>query len=218
MKSPITTNTLDTGLIQKYLYAVKTHTVNFFLWKTEEGVVCFDSGFNPVAIRRACKQLSIDQTDVTHLFLTHSDIDHIGGISLFPNAQLYISADEEPMICGQIPRLFGIYHNHRIQRPYRLLHDGDTAYACGLHIRAVASPGHTPGSMCYVADDTVLFSGDAFKLDNGRAVPCPRYTMDSLRQADSIKRLARLSNIDLILTAHWGLSRDWNQAFPSLPE
>jgi len=30
--------------------------------------------------------------------LTHSDFDHAGGLSLFENAEIYLSRDEEQMI------------------------------------------------------------------------------------------------------------------------
>ncbi len=213
MKPLIATGVINTGIIQDNLYAIKTHTVNFFIWKTREGIVCIDSGFNRVIICRALDELGIAPTEVTHLFLTHSDIDHVGGLGLFPNARVYLSADEEPMVRRRTARLLGVYYNRRIACPYSLLQNGDTMSAAGLHIRALASPGHTPGSMCYVVNDYVLFSGDAFRLNDGLAVPCPRYTMNVANQANSIKRLSMLSGIDLICTAHWGLSRNWNQAF-----
>ena len=42
--------------------------------------------------------IGIDQHQITHVFLTHSDFDHAGGLSLFENAEIYLSRDEEQMI------------------------------------------------------------------------------------------------------------------------
>ncbi|MDR1358243.1 MAG: MBL fold metallo-hydrolase [Coriobacteriales bacterium] len=42
-----------------------------------------------------------------------------------------------------------------------VLVDGDVIDACGLSLRVLHTPGHTPGSIClYSAEDGVLFSGD----------------------------------------------------------
>ncbi len=216
MRPLITTQTIDTGLVQDGLYAAKTHTVNFFLWKTGEGIICFDSGFDPTAIGRALKRLNLNPSDIAHLFLTHSDIDHVGGIRLFPNAQVYLSADEEPMVLHQATRLFGIYHNRHITRPYRLLWDGDTMTVAGLHIKTVSTPGHSRFNVLYVNNSILLRA----KRSSWRTVSaaCPRYTMNALRQVDSIHRLRQARGIDLICTGTWGLSRDWRRAFLAYPK
>ena len=49
----------------------------------------------------------------------------------------------------------------RLARPDRLLEDGDRADLPGWSLRAVHTPGHTPGHLCFADEDTGLFfSGD----------------------------------------------------------
>ena len=49
----------------------------------------------------------------------------------------------------------------RLARPDRLLEDGDRADLPGWSLRAVHTPGHTPGHLCFADEDTGLFfAGD----------------------------------------------------------
>jgi glyoxylase-like metal-dependent hydrolase (beta-lactamase superfamily II) len=128
------------------LYAVKTGTVNFYVYTGGSGAVCFDSGFGRRRIIEGLRSLNIDPASVTHVFLTHSDFDHAGGVKLLNNAKVYLSADEEQMIKREKARM-GIFRNSRIKREYTLLRDGDVVSTSGVNVRAIATPGHTPGSM-----------------------------------------------------------------------
>ncbi|WP_336029325.1 MBL fold metallo-hydrolase [Geodermatophilus sp. FMUSA9-8] len=50
---------------------------------------------------------------------------------------------------------------HRLARPDRLLEDGDRADLPGWSLRAVHTPGHTAGHLCFADEDTGLFfAGD----------------------------------------------------------
>ncbi|MCF6745763.1 MBL fold metallo-hydrolase [Blastococcus sp. KM273128] len=50
---------------------------------------------------------------------------------------------------------------HRMAVPDRLLEDGDRAAFPGWELRAVHTPGHTPGHLCFAEERTrLLFSGD----------------------------------------------------------
>ncbi len=52
-------------------------------------------------------------------------------------------------------------HWRRLARPDRLLEDGDRADLPGWSLRAVHTPGHTAGHLCFANEDTGLFfSGD----------------------------------------------------------
>ena len=106
---------INTGKISDNLFAVKTNFVNFFIYKTEDAVICFDAGYKKKAISSELAKLDIEPDEITHVFLTHSDIDHIGGIELFKNAKIYLSVDEEQMILGKTMR-FPFIRNEQINR------------------------------------------------------------------------------------------------------
>jgi len=69
-----------------------------FLYKADDFLICFDTGFNEDSIKKEFDRLGFDPKNVRYIFLTHSDRDHTGGLNLFKNAKLYLSADEEQMI------------------------------------------------------------------------------------------------------------------------
>jgi hydroxyacylglutathione hydrolase len=80
-----------------------------------------------------------------------------------------------------------------------------------IKVRAIATPGHTPGSLSYLVNDTVLFTGDTLNLQNGLVHTFYRLlSMDAATQRESIKKLARLQNISLLCTAHTGCTTDWD--------
>ena len=157
----------ETGKIAENLYAVKTGTVDFFVYRSGEDVVCFDAGFGRHLILNGLKEIGVAPEEITHLFLTHTDLDHVGGVKLFPNAKIYLSKDEEPMIKGRKTRKLFI-RNPRLKRPYHLLEDNETVTVGDLKVQVLFTPGHTPGSVCYLVNDGLLFAGDTIKLIDGK--------------------------------------------------
>lgn len=162
--------------------------------------------------RKELRCLEVDPDNVTHVFLSHADIDHSAGLRVFRNADVFLSADEEQMIRGARPIRKAV-RSPRIRRAYQLLRDNDVVTVGSITIRAIATPGHTPGSMAYLVDDTYLFLGDTCKLKNGQAYAGKHYTMDYETQKESIRKLAKLQNVGWVFTAHSGYTRDFDRAF-----
>ena len=207
-----TLNTIKTGVITDRLYVVNTDTVDFFVYQTGENIICFDTGYRTLLIRDELKSLNIDPEKVTHVFLTHADIDHVGGLRLFRNAEIYLSANEEQMIKG-LRSVRSAIRSPRIRRSYHLLRDYDIVTVGASNVKAIETPGHTPGSMAYLLDDTFLFLGDTCKLREGQAYAGKHYTMDYETQKESIRKLARLENVGYVITAHSGYTQDFEKAF-----
>jgi hydroxyacylglutathione hydrolase len=208
--------TLKTGKITPDVYAVETGTVNFFVYWSEAAIFCIDTGFGKSLVRGQLRTIGIDPLSVTHVFLTHSDFDHAGGLALFENAQIYLSSDEEQMITGKKARMMGFVRNFRINRTYNLLEDNEVVTVGSIKIRAIATPGHTPGSMSYLVDESVLFVGDTFKLIDNEVRPLRQYiNMDTESQKQSIRKLARLDHVCLACTAHSGCTQEFAAAIRS---
>lgn len=205
-------NPIETGKINENLFVIRTGTVNFYIYKTECGISCFDCGFGKSQIKRELCSLGIDPKSITHLFLTHSDFDHANGLSVFENAKIFLSSDEEQMINRKKARKFGLLYNFKINREYHLLKDNDIVTAGMAKIRAVATPGHTPGSMSYLINESILIVGDAFRIINGKVCPIRLYNMDSKRHRQSIRKLARLNNVKLVCTGHRGYYDNFGEA------
>jgi glyoxylase-like metal-dependent hydrolase (beta-lactamase superfamily II) len=198
-------NPAPTGQVAEKVYAATVGSVSMFLYANGEHVIAIDATSSTEPLRQELGHLPIAPESVTHLFLTHADTDHTGGLDLFSSAQIYLSRDEEQMIDGRTVRMLWFYRNPRIDRPYTLLDDGDTVTVGPITVRAIATPGHTPGAISYLVDNHVLFSGDTIALRKGVAHPFFRLAnMDTARAKASIRVLARLENVALLCTAHTG--------------
>jgi hydroxyacylglutathione hydrolase len=201
---------LATGQVTENVYAVKDKDVNIFIYTDGEHAIAIDAGYPGGALREELKQLLIPPESMTHLFLTHTDHDHTGSLGLFKNAQIYFAKDEEQMIDGTRARLLWVYKNPKIDQPCTLLADGDVITVGAIKIQAIATPGHTPGSMSFLVNDGVLFTGDTLVLQNGHVHTFYRFfNMDTATQRQSIRKLAALENVALLCTAHTGCTRDY---------
>jgi hydroxyacylglutathione hydrolase len=207
------------------VYEVKSKVASMFVYATDQGLICFDSGWSEGAVKREFDRLNLSPGLVTNVFLTHADRDHVGGLNLFKNAELYLSFDEEQMIDKRTPRFLGFVHNAPLKKAYQLLKDGDIVRAGGTKIEAIATPGHTPGSMSYLVDGSVLFTGDTVPLKEGKVHSFSKLrrsdmirlrslvaSMDTATQAESVTRLAKLQNISLMATAHTGFTTNFRYA------
>ncbi len=109
-------------------------------------------------------------------------------------------------------------HNRPLTKPYTLLKDGDVVQVGDVKVEALATPGHTPGSMSYLVNGSVLFVGDTLVLKDGTARPFSKWHlrdlthMDLAAQAESAQKLAHLKNISLMATAHAGFTTDFDYA------
>lgn len=203
---------LATQEVMPGVYAVRDGYVNVFVLRGENGFIAVDAGDKPEAVSLEMKKLSIDPGKVSAVFLTHSDFDHVAALKLFANASVYLSRDEEQMINGKTPR-FVVIHNRKIPA-YSLLDDNQVIEAAGLKVTAIATPGHTPGAMCYVINDSLLFTGDTMSLKNGKVdVFNEFFNMDTQTERESIRKLASLRKLKYVFTAHHGFSDDPGKAF-----
>jgi N-acyl homoserine lactone hydrolase len=80
--------------------------------------------------------------DITHLVLTHSHVDHIGGLASFPQATIVVGKAERelpaPLYWGATRRV--AWPNQRYQ-----LIDSDTDLVPG--VKLLYTPGHSPGHL-----------------------------------------------------------------------
>ncbi|MCH8109769.1 MAG: MBL fold metallo-hydrolase [Chloroflexi bacterium] len=86
-------------------------------------------------------------TNVKAIIITHNHMDHLLG---FDDVT---SAIDAPVSIGEADA-------HALKNPpARLLKDGDEIKAGTITLKAIATPGHTPGSICYTVGSSI-FTGD----------------------------------------------------------
>ena len=101
-----------------------------------------------------------------YVLLTHCHFDHVGGVSALQQsgAKVLCSAEEKPLV-GTSADLFELFGAPRI--PYKIdgvFCDDEEKNLCGISIKALLTPGHTKGSVCYLVSENdggrYLFTGD----------------------------------------------------------
>lgn len=203
---------LETREIVSGVHAVRDSYVNLFLFKTNDGYIAIDAGNNKRQVQQELTRLGIDPKKVSAVFLTHSDVDHIGACSLFQNAVIYLSKAEEQMVNGQTHRF--LFMKNKLDLPHALLENNQILNISGVRIKAFLTPGHTPGSMSFLINDTYLFAGDSMGLKNGKVTGFNDvFNMDSQLQRRSITQLADLPGVKYVFTAHYGFVDSYETAF-----
>lgn len=194
-----------TGKITDDLYAVHCGFVNFYVLKTSAGAAVFDTGISPTVARYGLRKLGVSPDTVTHVFLTHTDYDHTGGLAAFPQAKRYLSNAEETMINGTTPRR-GLIYNKRMS-DYHMLENGETVMVGEKSIQLLHTPGHTPGSASYLINNVNLVTGDLLRLSRkGDILPfLPLMNMSHQKDIESIEAVRHIiEKAEYILTAHTG--------------
>ena len=205
---------VKTGLIPDTdIYAIRNAIVTVYLLKTDSGYILIDAGFDASQLEKSLKEAGINIDDVKWVLLTHSDSDHTAALSLFPNAAIHMGKDELPLINGTMKRAFfggnklpsGIEINK-----INLLSDGQELSFGGTNVRCISAPGHTNGSMLYLADNRYLFTGDAFMIGK-RKIGVHPFAKDKALSRKTIEKLNEtIESSSILLTSHYGLIRKNN--------
>jgi glyoxylase-like metal-dependent hydrolase (beta-lactamase superfamily II) len=204
--------TMETGHIVDNISVVKDDFANFFIIKDSAQYIVIDCGNNPAIVTEQMEKLGINPDDVVAVFLTHTDGDHVGALSLFDKAKLYMSKEEEKMINGTKSR-FLWFGNLLPRTDYILLDDREIVQIGNLKFEAFLVPGHTSGTTAYLVNDKYLFTGDIASLKDGKIAPIPAFIdMDAKQAVKSHEIIRRIPAAEYIFTSHWGYTNDYPTA------
>lgn len=191
--------------INDSVWCIKDRFVNAYIFKGMDRFILVDAGISKKRFKGELIKLGINPDQITAILLTHTDGDHIGAISLFNKPAIYMHHDEEQMINGTTGKTK--YSKTKWKYgPYTLLNSNDTMTIDGLNIRILHTPGHTPGSSCYIIGNEYLVTGDNLIVSNGRYEHfTERFNMDTPLQIESLKLLPASESFEYILTGHHGV-------------
>jgi glyoxylase-like metal-dependent hydrolase (beta-lactamase superfamily II) len=169
--------------------------VRCFVVADDDGVVLVDTGTpgSSEAIGAALARVSAAWADVTDIVLTHSHIDHTGGLAeaagLASGATIWAGALDAP----GIPTIG--------DRAIRPLADGDRVGS--MHV--LHTPGHTPGHLSLLYEPaSILLIGDLVGSADGALSFGPAaFTADPVLSRQSLRRVVDLQ-ADRILFSHGG--------------
>ncbi|MCL1788485.1 MAG: MBL fold metallo-hydrolase [Defluviitaleaceae bacterium] len=150
---------------------VKTFSKNsmgqnvYLVW--DEGVkegVLIDAGANEADTNAIMEAIQGEDVTVKAILLTHGHYDHIIGLEGLKNltgAKVYCHASEKNMLADPEINLSSRIKQKIAAAPDETLNDGDTIAVGQSVLKALHTPGHTPGGVCfYDAEGGNLFAGD----------------------------------------------------------
>ena len=180
--------------------------IYFALTWDEDHLVLMDAGHpgQTEAIVGAIADAGFSAERLTHIVITHQDMDHIGCVpdllKLAPSARVMAHVEEAPYIDGRktpikLAEMLEKYDSLPEDRKafcdwmkeayaarktaIDILSDGEVLPVCG-GIEVIHTPGHTPGHIClFLRESGVLVTGDAINIKDGvPSGPNPQYTFD----------------------------------------
>ena len=144
-----------------------------YLITGSSGVYIIDPSVSPERAEDYTKisGLSKGEAPVKALFLTHGHHDHIKYISdwvkVYPSVQVFFSGNDSELLPNGFMNC-SYMEGSEVLYSFKFTDlagtDGQTAYKDdGIEIKSYETPGHTMGSLCFLADlgsDKMMFTGD----------------------------------------------------------
>jgi glyoxylase-like metal-dependent hydrolase (beta-lactamase superfamily II) len=161
-------------------HTISLGTVNVFV-TTGPHSVLIDTGSsgNEEKILRACVELGISEKDISLILLTHAHSDHFGSaaslrkrlgvpVAVHPDDARWVRKGKNPplRITERISAEARELINERAAAPYPPcavdleLTDAGPIQSYVPTMKVIPTPGHTPGSLSLVFDNTVAIIGD----------------------------------------------------------
>jgi glyoxylase-like metal-dependent hydrolase (beta-lactamase superfamily II) len=99
------------------------------------------------------------------LWLTHGHFDHLADHAVvkqrFPDAKILIHPLEEPRLREPMSRMFDLPFTIPPGEPDAFVNGGDLLHIGSLEVRAIHTPGHSPGHIMYhIPSENLLIGGD----------------------------------------------------------
>jgi glyoxylase-like metal-dependent hydrolase (beta-lactamase superfamily II) len=208
---------------------------NTYVLVDGDGLTLIDAGLPGTTKKILAYLASLGKSaqDVKWIVITHSDLDHIGGLAALQKAtgaRVYASQIEADAIArgkpsreikpagfslrGILFSLLGPFIKATPFQVHEIVSDGQVLPAVG-GLRVIETPGHTPGHISLFAPSMgVLFCGDSMVAEEkGLLGSRPGITWDEARARESERKQATLG-AQIVCSGHGPVVKDAAGKFP----
>ena len=153
MSTPLYFKQLEIGPMQNYVYLIGSQETR--------KVAVVDAAWEIDTILKIAKQ---DEMEITHAFVTHTHPDHVGGgfagMEIDGVTELLEKCKAKVVVHkAEAEFIKGLSSSDMIKSD-----NGDKVDVGGVEIQLMHTPGHTPGSQCFLVDNRIV-SGDTLFID-----------------------------------------------------
>lgn len=148
--------------------------------KTKAGAI-IDPGGSKERILAFLKE---EQIDIQAILLTHGHFDHIAalyGVKEYTKAPVYIGENEKQLLAKPEKNLSNQFGVEISLTADHYLEDGEMITVGDIDLKAIYTPGHTKGGVCYyLQSEDKLFSGDTLFFNSVGRTDLPTGNMEEL--------------------------------------
>ncbi|MEX5284366.1 MBL fold metallo-hydrolase [Selenomonas sputigena] len=168
--------------LEMEMFVVGSLGVNCYILYNEKdhlGVAIDPGGDGEILLR----YLEDKKIELIAILNTHAHVDHIGAVDFLRDktgARFYVHEADAPMLSDSKLNLSAFMGMPIVTRPADvLLHDGEVLNFGDIKLTVLHTPGHSPGSVCYLLEDR-LFSGDTLFAGSVGRTDFPGASMEEL--------------------------------------
>ena len=160
----------------------------YVLWGADPACVAvIDPGDGVFALERALRGKT-----VAGVLITHAHFDHILGLPALAGAPVYVHGQDAAAMTDDALNCCRLVGARAHVPATRTVAEGDVISLAGLDFTVLHTPGHTPGSVCYLCGEH-LFTGDTLFVNGCGRTDLPGGSQSAL--SASLRRLMGLRGL-----------------------
>jgi len=180
---------LEIGPMQNYVYLIGSSETR--------KIAVVDAAWEIDTILKIAKQ---DEMEITHAFVTHTHPDHVGGgfagMEIDGVTELLEKCKAKVVVHkAEAEFIKGLSSSDMIKSD-----NGDKVDIGGVEIQLMHTPGHTPGSQCFLIDNRIV-SGDTLFIDACGRVDFPGGNPEQMYNSLT-QKLAALPDDTILFPGH----------------